>query len=271
MLIANLPVTAFSTERHASDIDAPYEGFNITSYTGDDINHVTACREALCQRLGITSDRLFLPRQVHGTRIVEVTPATQPSDLEGVDALITTLADVCIGISTADCVPLLLHDTRTGAIAAAHAGWRGTVARIGCLTLEAMHDAFGTRPEDTVCAIGPSIGPDAFEVGDEVYETFAAAAFPMERIAHRQATKREDDSLASARNKENSPLSKWHIDLWQANAWQLERAGVPSENIHIAAICSYQLYDRFFSARRLGINSGRTYSGIMRKAVGIHT
>ncbi len=257
-LLSSPTLIAFSTERHATAIDAPYEGFNITSYTGDDIHHVTTCRETLCQQLGITPDRLFLPRQVHGTRIVEVTPTTQASDLEGIDALITSLPHVCIGISTADCVPLLLHDTRTGAIAAAHAGWRGTVAHIGRLTLEAMHDTFGTRPEDIECAIGPSIGPDAFEVGDEVCEAFADAAFPMERIAHRPATKHESGNA----------LGKWHIDLWQANAWQLEDTGVAAENIHIAALCSYQHYDRFFSARRLGINSGRTYSGIMKTAVG---
>lgn len=262
-------LTAFSTERHAIAIDAPYEGMNITSYTGDDVNHVAACRERLCQQLGIAADRLFLPRQVHGTRIVEVTSNTLPEDLEGVDALITALPDVCIGISTADCVPLLMHDRRTDAIAAVHAGWRGTVARIGVLALTAMHDAFDTRPEDVECAIGPSIGPEAFEVGDEVYEAFAAAAFPMEVIAYRPESKsRRVQRPFSTRRKKRQTLEKWHIDLWKANAWQLERAGVRPENIHTAAICSYQHYDRFFSARRLGINSGRTYSGIIRRTVG---
>jgi copper oxidase (laccase) domain-containing protein len=94
--------------------------------------------------------------------------------------------------------------------------------------------------------IGPSIGPDAFEVGDEVYEAFAQEDFDMNRIAFKRD-------------------GKWHIDLWQANAIDIELTGVPHDNIEIAGVCTYQEYDRFFSARRLGIKSGRIYTGIMIK------
>lgn len=239
-------ITAFSTERHCTEATAPYDGFNITHYCGDDGAHVRQCRKQLCERLGIPDSHLIVPRQVHGVHIEEVTEESRRGAFEGTDALMTQLKEVCIGVSTADCVPLLFHDRRTDAIAAAHAGWRGTVAHIGVLTLRAMQEAYGTKDEDVACVVGPSIGPAAFEVGEEVYEAFADAGFPMDDIAFRHTETR-----------------KWHIDLWQANAWQLMQAGVQAKAIQVSGLCTYTNNTRFFSARRLGINSGRIFTGIM--------
>lgn len=239
-------ITAFSTERHCTEAIAPYDGFNITHYCGDEGEHVRRCREQLCEQLGIPTSRLTVPRQVHGVRIEEVTEQNLGGAFEETDALITRLKGVCIGVSTADCVPLLMHDQRTDTIAAAHAGWRGTVALIGVLTLKAMQETYGTKAEDVACVIGPSIGPEAFEVGEEVYEAFAEAGFPMNDIAYRHTATR-----------------KWHIDLWRANAWQLTQAGVQEKAIQVSGLCTYAHYARFFSARRLGINSGRMFTGIM--------
>ena len=239
-------LTAFSTERHCTEQVAPYDGFNITHYCGDEAEHVRRCREQLCAQLGIPDSRLIVPRQVHGVRIEEVTEQHLGVAFEDTDALITRLKGVCIGVSTADCVPLLMYDRVTGAIAAAHAGWRGTVARIGVQTLQAMQEAYGTKADDVSCVVGPSIGPEAFEVGEEVYETFAEAGFPMDDIAYRHPA-----------------TQKWHIDLWQANAWQLMQAGVQENAIQVSGVCTYMNHARFFSARRLGINSGRMFTGIM--------
>lgn len=239
-------IIAFSTERHCTEAGMPYDGFNITHYCGDEMEHVQRCREMLGEELGIEASRIVVPRQVHGVHIEEVTEESRVEAFENTDALITRLEDVCIGVSTADCVPLLMYDRRTDAIAAAHAGWRGTVARIGVLTLQAMHHAYDTRPEDVACVIGPSIGPAAFEVGEEVYEAFAEAGFPMNDIAYRHPA-----------------TQKWHIDLWRANAWQLTQAGVQEKAIQVSGLCTYAHYARFFSARRLGINSGRMFTGIM--------
>ena len=239
-------LTAFSTERHCTEQAAPYDGFNITHYCGDEAEHVRRCREQLCAQLGIPDSRLIVPRQVHGVRIEEVTEQHLGVAFEDTDALITRLASVCIGVSTADCVPLLMYDQGTGAIAAAHAGWRGTVARIGVLTLKAMQEAYGTKAEDVACVVGPSIGPEAFEVGEEVYEAFAEAGFPMDDIAYRHPA-----------------TQKWHIDLWQANVWQLMQAGVQENAIQVSGLCTYMNHARFFSARRLGINSGRMFTGII--------
>ena len=243
----NENIFAFSTERGCKDATLPYDGFNITYYTDDAPEHISTCRRLLSQvMLGISNERLILPRQVHGTEIAEVTDNNLSDKFDGIDALITTLPGTCIGVSTADCVPILIYDTRTRAIAAAHAGWRGTVNRIGRMTIEAMIKRYGSRAEDMKIVIGPSIGPESFEVGDEVYDAFNEAHFPMDQIAFKQN-------------------GKWHIDLWQANALDLQQIGVPKENIQIAGICTYQQYDRFFSARRLGIKSGRIYTGIMIK------
>lgn len=240
-------IISFSTERHCIDPAASYDGFNVTHYCGDDSEHVSACRQELCRELGISESHLIVPRQVHGVHIEEVTEQNIGMAFEDTDALITRMAGVCIGISTADCVPILFHDTRSDALAAAHAGWRGTVARIGVLTLRAMYAAYGTRPEDVQCIVGPSIGPEAFEVGDEVYDAFQEAGFPMTDIAFR-----------------HQETQKWHIDLWRANAWQLEQEGIPTRSILVSGLCTYNNPSRFFSARRLGIKSGRMFTGIMR-------
>ena len=159
------------------------------------------------------------------------------------DALITDRKGECLCISTADCVPVLCYDRKRKAIAAIHAGWKGTVARIVSKTLEAMAAEYGTQGEDIMACIGPSISLSAFEVGDEVYDKFRNEGFDMEQIAVRQ--------------------DKWHIDLWKANRMQLEDFGVKPENIQTAGICTWTDNQDFFSARRQGIASGRILSGIM--------
>ena len=234
------------TERGCFNPTLPYDGFNITYYTDDDPKHISTCRTILSMMLEISDEHLILPRQVHGTEIAEVTEQNIGDKFDGIDALITKLPRTCIGVSTADCVPILIYDTHVRAIAAAHAGWRGTVARIGSKTIEAMQKQYGSRAEDLKVIIGPSIGPDSFEVGDEVYDAFCEAGFEMDKIAFK-------------RN------GKWHIDLWQANALDMQRLGVAKENIEISGICTFKQHKDFFSARRLGIKSGRIYTGIMIK------
>ena len=248
----------FSTERGKVDAANPYSGFNANAFYGDTPEHVEQCQQELCDGLGITKDKLIIPRQVHGTKVLEIKEeAVSNAVLEGVDALISKTPGVCLCVSTADCVPVFFHDTRHDAIGIAHAGWRGTVQRISLLTFEHMRQAFGTEATDLHCVIGPSIGPEAFEVGDEVYEAFAEARFPMNRIAFRRPSSTQNG------------IDRWHIDRWQANAWQLTALGVPAANIHVCEICTFTHHQRFFSARRLGINSGRITNGIMIKTLNI--
>lgn len=241
-------VKAFSTKRGGCDDN--YSGFNITHYCGDSKEHVASCRAILCKHLGIEDNQLILPRQTHGeaTIIIDeqftsLNGEEQSNLLQGVDAIVTALPRVCIGVSTADCVPILLHDKQAGVVAAIHAGWRGTANRIAEKCIALIINKFDSNPADIRAVIAPSIGPGAFEVGDEVYEAFKAADFQMEKIATR--------------------ADKWHIDLWEANRLQLISCGIKEEHIQVSNICTHTHHKEFFSARRLGINSGRIFNGIM--------
>ena len=247
-------VRAFSTPRTALSpaikTDAPYAGFNLTDYCGDNPVHVAECRENLCAELKITDSQLLLPHQTHTNRVVLVDKALMEMDsseryahLQNVDALVTAQPHVCIGISTADCVPVLLYDPKHRVIGAAHAGWRGMVSHILVHTIERMR-TLGTHPRDLRAVVGPCIGPDSFEVGEEVVDAFLQAKFPP-AVVRRGFFRRP------------------HIDLWAAAVHELEQSGVPLEAIRVSGIDTYACPDRFFSARRLGIQSGRIYSGIV--------
>lgn len=237
-------VTAFSTTRQGGCSTGNYAAFNINGYCGDDEVHIAANKVALCGLLGIDSNRLVMPHQVHDC-VVRRIDGPQQGVIEGVDAVMTDVPQLCIGVSTADCIPVLLYDSTHRAISAVHAGWRGTVLRIVQKAVEAMRDAYGTAPADLQAVIGPGISLDSFEVGDEVYDQFLSAGFDMQPISRREA--------------------KWHIDLPMCNRLQLMETGVPADHIQMTNICTYQQYDRYFSARRLGIQSGRIYTGILIK------
>lgn len=243
-------VSAFSTMRQGGYSKGNYADFNINCYCGDEEEAIKKNRKALCTLLGISDDCLLMPHQVHQTEIAIIdddfmhhTIEERRQALDGVDALMTNLKGVCIGVSTADCIPVLLHDPEHRAVCAIHAGWRGTVKRIVEHAIEKMTAVYGTHPTDIVAQIGPGISLDSFEVGDEVYEAFSNEGFPMESISKRR--------------------EKWHIDLPACNRLQLESMGVPSEHIAVSPICTFKQADSFFSARRLGINSGRIFTAII--------
>lgn len=237
-------VTAFSTTRQGGCSTGNYAAFNINGYCGDDEVHIAANKVALCGLLGIDSNRLVMPHQVHDC-VVRRIDGPQQGVIEGVDAVMTDVPQLCIGVSTADCIPVLLYDSTHRAVSAVHAGWRGTVLRIVQKAVETMRDTYGTAPADLQAVIGPGISLDSFEVGDEVYNQFLSAGFDMQPISRRDA--------------------KWHIDLPMCNRLQLMEAGIPADHIQMTNICTYQQYDRYFSARRLGIQSGRIYTGILIK------
>ena len=247
-------VRVFSTPRTALspavETDAPYAGFNLTDYCGDTPAHVAECREALCAELKITDSQLLLPHQTQTSRGALVVKALREMErrerkahVQNGDALATAQPRVCIGISTADCVPVLLYDPKHRVIGAAHAGWRGMVGHILAHTIELMR-TLGTNPRDLRAVVGPCIGPDSFEVGEEVVDAFLQAKFPPS-VVRRGFFKRP------------------HIDLWAAAVHELELSGVPLDAILVSGIDTYACPGRFFSARRLGIQSGRIYSGIM--------
>lgn len=248
---------AFSTTRNGGVSKGAYTSFNINHYCGDDEKAIRQNRQILCNELHITDNCLVMPHQVHGINILKVdqefmqlSNEKRKEALEGVDGLITSLRGVCIGISTADCIPVLIYNKDRHIAAAVHAGWRGTVKRIVTTALEAVQTNYSIRPEELSAIIGPGISLDSFEVGNEVFEQFKSAGFPMPLIAEKYPAK--------------APYTeKWHIDLWEANRLQLLEGGMLRENIRVAGICTYRHADEFFSARRLGIKSGRIFTGIL--------
>ena len=236
-------IFGFSTTRHGGCGEGAYATFNCTHYCGDSPEHVKANLESLAALLPERPRVIVVPRQTHTTNVRVITDVPTSEELQDVDAVVTHLKDFCLCVSTADCVPVLLYDKEKQVIAAIHAGWRGTVGRIVEKTIEVMRIQYGTEGKDLVACIGPSISLESFEVGDEVYAAFEEAGFDMARIARR--------------------YEKWHLDLWEANRVQLLANGVLPEHIEVAGICTFQCYEDFFSARRLGIKSGRILSGIM--------
>lgn len=246
----------FVTTRYGGSSKGAYSSFNCSPYSGDEAEHVRLNQQTLCEALSCCSpSNLVIPFQTHGTKIGVIDAGFIVSDaqkreelLHGVDALITKEPGYCICISTADCVPVLLYDKKNRVVAAVHAGWRGTVNYIVNLTLEKMRTIYGTEGQDVIACIGPSISLQSFEVGNEVYEAFRAGGFDMSRISVFKEDTRE-----------------YHLDLWEANRMQLLDFGVPGKQIEISGICTYIQHENFFSARRLGIKSGRILSGIMLK------
>lgn len=254
-------VIAFSSTRHGGYSMGSYGEFNINHYCGDDEDAIARNREALCQLLGIDDDRLLMPHQVHRADVAcidasffTLTSAERKAKLEGFDAVMTNLQGVCIGVSTADCIPILLFDQQKHVVAAVHAGWRGTVQRIAKKAVEVMKATYGSSPSDLLAQIGPGISLQSFEVGQEVYDAFAAERFCMEEISR---------LMPSSQGNENE--EKWHIDLPACNRLQLLEAGLQNEQIHTLHICTYEQHADYFSARRLGIHSGRIFTGIMLK------
>ena len=247
-------VQAFSTTRGKVDGRNAYSGVNLCDYVGDDALRVLDARLTLAMQLGVDLDDLVMPRQTHSCRVAVIDERFRALDidkqetvLEGVDALVTKLQGVVIGVNTADCVPIVLVDGQAGVIAVAHAGWRGTVGRIAATVVQEMCRQ-GAGADRIQAALGPSICQECFEVGDEVVEAFKKAYFDLNDIVIR-----------------NFATGKAHIDLRAANRAVLVAAGVPAGNIVGSQHCSRCEHDRFFSARRLGINSGRTFTGICRK------
>ena len=269
-------VKAFSTTRKGGVSTGNYGEFNINEYCGDEPENIAQNRKLLAEQLGVADDHILMPHQVHGVEVRQIAPEflSMPENirkmvLEGVDALITNVKGLCIGVSTADCIPVLLYDEEHQAVAAIHAGWRGTLARIVHKTVQEMAFAYQTDPKKLKAVIGPGISLDNFEVGDEVYEAFQQAAFPMEEIAEQRpnaafsSDAAERERLAAEGNIEQ-PL-KWHINLPLCNVQILTHVGVKKENIFQSGICTYQHSDEYFSARKLGIESGRIYTAIMLK------
>lgn len=179
--------------------------------------------------------------QVHGDAVKVIRTADDIGNSEDkADAVISNIVGVLAGVKTADCVPVLIGDPVTGAFAAIHAGWRGTVQSIVFKTVGLLTSAFGSRPEGMIGAIGPAACGRKYEIGQDVIDAFAAGHPNFEKYF---TPTREGHAL---------------VDLHQANSDQLANAGVPISNIHVSSLCTIERNDLFFSYRVEKRKFGRT-------------
>ena len=223
-------VRALTTLRHGLGTSVPpFDRFNLGARCGDDPAAVAGNRRQLAHALALPSPPRWL-RQVHGTHAIRDPAADEPE----ADAAITAAPGLVLAILTADCLPVVLAARDGSEVAAAHAGWRGLAAGV----LESTVAAMRTPPAGLLAWLGPAAGPQAYEIGAEVFEAFvsrdgdAAAAFAPTRPGH------------------------WRVDLYALARRRLAAAGLPADAVHGGGLCTISDPARFFSHRRDG-RSGR--------------
>lgn len=208
----------------------------------------------LAQAIGV--ERVATLTQVHGAAVSVVRRgAPVPHAPPEADVFVSDSATVAVAVRAADCAPLLMADCRTGAVAAVHAGWRGTAARAGVAAIEAMQREFGTRPADLVVALGPSIGPCCYQVGSELVDAFAAAGH------ERYLIDRWFPTPPPPRGSRQRPQLR--LDVAGANRDQLILAGVPEEQVFSVGLCTAEHLDVLTSFRAEKERAGRM-AGVIR-------
>lgn len=226
-----------------------FSTMNLSFTRGDDKTAVEENYRRLAEAMKVDYEKFVFTDQTHTVNVRRVTAAdagkglTKARDYQDVDALITNESGLVLSTFFADCVPLYFVDPVHRAIGMSHSGWRGTVARMGKVTLEAMQREYETNPEDVICAIGPSICQDCYEVSSDVAEEFA-----KEFVGHEA-----EILLESAKNKERTEShdteKKYQLNLWKANEIVLIDAGVKKEHIAMTDICTCCNSDILFSHR----------------------
>lgn len=230
-------LVAFTTTKQSIENEA-------VRFTGDELSIFHNNRVKLASLLGIDNSKLIFPRQTHSNTVCKLFDVPD-EEIAETDALMTNQRGLCLCVQTADCVPILLFDPVKNVVAAVHAGWRGTVNQIAAKTLREMKSHYSCSGKDILAVIGPSIGPEVYEVGNEVVEA-ALASIPEAKLTlHRNSA------------------GKFHFNLWEANRLILLSCGLKYKNIEILEECSFLESDKYFSARREGVQTGRMVSGIM--------
>ena len=221
----------------------PYTSLNVGPMGGDKPEHVSQNLRRIAKALSIPVRGVFCASQVHGNQVLTVS-ATQGSIFGSeeplqADGLLTEQKGIYLGVLTADCVPLLLFDSRRSVVGAVHAGWRGTAKGIAPKAVREMHKAFGSKVEDLLVATGPAIGPCCYVVGEEVAQSF---------LEIDPATRRFLDPAGSRR---------WKMNLTGINKHQLIKAGIKEKNVFQSSLCTCCRKDLFFSVRAEGEPTGR--------------
>ncbi len=226
-----------------------YESMNLSFTRGDDDAAVRENFERFCTAIGTDSRRAVVSAQEHHTVIRNVTTADcgkgiyLPRDYTDVDGLVTDETGITLFTQYADCVPLLFVDPVRRVVATSHAGWKGTVAEIGALTVERMCNDYGCHREGILAAIGPSIGKCCFEVDEPVYDAFSTLTV-------------FDDACYRRRGE------KFDIDLWEVNRRILLSAGIADEHIAVTDLCTKCHPDVLWSHRVCGKERGSLAAAI---------
>jgi YfiH family protein len=224
--------------RHGGVSPEPWGTLNVGGTVGDDRPRVIENRQRAFRALNRDPQSLFDVWQVHSADVI-IANAPRPHGPPQfkADAIITDNPQVTLFMRFADCVPILLYDPRRGAAGIVHAGWQGTVRRAASHAVKAMHAAYGSHPADILAAIGPSIGPDHYQVGADVTSQVRAS------FGQRA------DGLLHANGQ------GLHLDLWSANRLDLEEAGVGQ--VEVAGLCTACQRDDWFSHRAFNGRTGR--------------
>jgi polyphenol oxidase len=217
------------TTRHGGVSAGPWASLNLTKGTGDDPAAVEENLRRTSEAFGFKREDLVSPGQKHTANTQRVGAKDRGQIFACTDTLVTAEAGVPLLLRFADCTPVLLYDPRRGAIAVVHSGWRGTMQAAAAVAVGSLAAEFGSEPADIVAAIGPSIGPCCYEVGDEVVAATRAAFDDAEPLLPRGENGRR------------------HFDLWGANERWLRGAGV--RQVETARLCTACHRDEFFSYR----------------------
>lgn len=212
---------------------------NLGLKVGDNPDNVQENRRKFCEAVGLDFSKIVASGQVHGDHVAVVDEKNAGQRLADTDGLVTTTPNLPLLLFFADCVPLLLFDPIRRVIGLSHAGWKGTLQSIGPKTLAVMQRTFGTDPADCLVGIGPSIGPDDYEVDAPVIVEINKFWSEPERFT-----------------RTGSP-GHWMLDLWNWNRQQMIAAGVKPDNVVISGISTARQPDVFFSHRASGGNAGR--------------
>ena len=234
-------VIAAESTRHGGVSPVPFQSLNLGINTEDREEHIDKNRQYFFEQLGLNPQSYAGALQVHGNKVYH---AQAPVLVEGYDALITNVGGLSVGVTVADCCPILIFDARQKAVAAVHAGWRGTVAKIVVETLREMKAVFNTRPEHCYAYVGTCISQDNYEVDELVGAQF--------EDAHKVKGKQP---------------GKWMVDIRKANLEQLLGAGVPAHQIEVSSYCTWDNNDNFFSYRKEKGQTGRMLAVIALREV----
>ncbi|OQX65587.1 MAG: hypothetical protein B6I38_03190 [Anaerolineaceae bacterium 4572_5.1] len=232
--------------RQGGSSPAPWNSLNVGGTVGDDLANVKENRIRAFTALGRDPESIFDVWQVHGTRASFAVEPRQPNAHEDkADLIFTDNPKVTLFMRFADCTPILFSDERRGVVGVAHAGWMGTVRGVATAAIEAMRERYGSRPADIHAAIGPSIGPDHYEVGEDVISQV------------RQNFGVNSETVLSINGRA-------YFNLWSANRILLEQAGV--EQIEVAEVCTACHPEDWYSHRGEKGKTGRFGALIALKA-----